>query len=718
MSAGELDQLRAALETRREEIAAAWHHAVQETGFVPLGYAAVRDELRALVGQAVAALLGEGAADRGAEAIGAALARLRYLQPEALGRTLEVLGRELVAGLPPETYATFRPRLAALLGGVAAGFFGAARGLILTEQEDLHGALLAAREEAVVALRESEARFRSIVETTGEWIWAMDATGRLTYTNPAVEDILGYAPATLLGAQRLDYLHPDDRRWVEPRLAGWVAARQGWTDIVVRWRHRRGGYRYLESSAVPVFDDGGAVVGFRGADRDVTERKQAEDVVRRLNQDLERRVAERTAELTAAQQRLAFLAEASSVLASSLDYTATLASVVRLVVPALADWCAIDLLRPDGALRRLAAAHADPAQEAAVAAATARFATDPAPANPLREVLRSGRPVLVPDVTEASPATMIDHAAFRDAVSRLGFRSGLAVPLRVQGEVAGALVLASGATGRRFDAADLALAEDLARRAAVTIENAQLYEATQEALAAREEFLSVAAHELKTPVTNVRGFTELALRQYRRERGADHERVQRALQALDRESGRLTHLVGQLLDVSRLEAEHLALDPVATDLAGLVRDVAAGAQLGTTAHTIRVASPDELVAVVDPLRIEQLLSNLLSNAIKYSPNGGPIDVELARPAPDSLRLSVRDRGIGVPAAQQARLFERYYRGRPGDRVAGLGLGLYISRQIATMHGGEIALESPEDGGSRFVVTLPAGRADQPGEGTG
>lgn len=717
MSVGEQDRLRAALEARREEIATAWQQAIRDTCFVPLADAEVQRELRGLVERAIEVLLAESFDAPPAEAIGAALARLRYLQPAALGRTQEVLARELVADLPPEAGAALQPRLAALLGGVAAGYFAAARDLILTEQEDLRAALLAAREEAAAALQESEARFRSIVETTGEWIWAMDATGHLTYNNPAVEDILGYTPAELLGQQSLDYVHPDDRRWVEPRLVGWVAEKQGWTDIVMRWRHRRGGYRYLESSAVPVLDDAGEVAGFRGADRDVTERKQAEDVVRRLNQDLERRVAERTAELTAARQRLAFLAEASSVLASSLDYAATLASVVRLVVPALADWCAVEILQPDGTLRRLAAAHADPAREAAITAVAERFAAGPEPANPLREVLRAGQPVLVPDVTEAYLAAMTDQAAFRDAVRPLGFRSGLIVPLRVQGEVAGALTLAVGEGERRFGPADLALAEDLARRAAVAIENARLYQATQEALAAREEFLSVAAHELKTPVTNVRGFTELALRQYRRERGPDPERVQRALAALDRESGRLAHLVGQLLDISRLESDRLALDLVPTDLVRLVRDVAAGAQLGTTEHTIRLHSPEEVVAIVDPLRIEQLLSNLLSNAIKYSPSGGPIDVDLGRPAPDRVRLAVRDRGIGVPAAQQAHLFERYYRGRPGDRVAGLGLGLYISRQIVTMHGGEIALETPEDGGSRFVVTLPVGPADRAGEGS-
>jgi signal transduction histidine kinase len=202
------------------------------------------------------------------------------------------------------------------------------------------------------------------------------------------------------------------------------------------------------------------------------------------------------------------------------------------------------------------------------------------------------------------------------------------------------------------------------------------------------------------------------LRQFARPGGPDVKRVERSLGALERESEKLSHLVVRLLDLSRIGSGQLALDRTPTDIASLVRELAANTQLTTSQHTIAVRAPASVQALVDPLRLEQVITNLLSNAIKYSPRGGPIDIEVATPDPGTVCIGVRDHGVGIPADRQQRLFERFYQTRTGDRIAGLGLGLYISRQIVTLHGGHIGVESPPDGGTRFTVCLPTSPVDR------
>ena len=249
-----------------------------------------------------------------------------------------------------------------------------------------------------------------------------------------------------------------------------------------------------------------------------------------------------------------------------------------------------------------------------------------------------------------------------------------------------------------------------APKAASVVAAAALSERRRAALVARDEFLSIAAHELKTPITCIRGYAELALR--RLDRGvAEPERLRRNLQAIERESDRLARLVGQLLDVSRIEGGQLALERAPTDLAALVRDVVARLQ-GATDRRIRLTVPDEVVGVVDGLRIEQVLTNLLTNAIKYSPVESPIDVKLeVNPDANVATIRVRDHGPGVPPERREHLFERFYRAGDQDHVAGFGLGLYISRQIVALHRGTLGADFPEDGGTCMTVTLPLDAAD-------
>ena len=218
----------------------------------------------------------------------------------------------------------------------------------------------------------------------------------------------------------------------------------------------------------------------------------------------------------------------------------------------------------------------------------------------------------------------------------------------------------------------------------------------------RDEFLSVAAHELKTPVTTLLGFSQVLLGQLNQRGVLDDRTVGQAVRAVERGSNRMSRLVSQILDISRLDGGRLVLDHEITDLAPLVQGIVAAMQTTTTRHTLLVRTPAQAPAWVDSLRLEQVVTNLLDNAIKYSPEGGQVEIELELPSPGLARLSVVDHGVGIQPERRQHIFERFYQAHEGDHASGMGLGLYISRQIVELHGGSIRPEFPPDGGTRSL----------------
>ncbi len=270
----------------------------------------------------------------------------------------------------------------------------------------------------------------------------------------------------------------------------------------------------------------------------------------------------------------------------------------------------------------------------------------------------------------------------------------------LEGRVVGASKIARDITERKQ--------KELER--ARSLEREQLARAEAEAaVRSRDEFLSVAAHELRTPVTSLRGFAQTLTRQ------ADHtgtlapERMLNALTHIDVQSRKLTNLVNQLLDISRIKAGRLTLERKPTDLYILVRDVIELARANTQRHTITLHPELPVRAYVDPLRIEQVITNLIDNAIKYS-SDGTIAVTITQLNGDLIQITVADQGIGIPVKRRERLFERFYQAHTDGFAdsSGMGLGLYISRQIVELHGGTIEAEFPAEGGTRFVINLPIG----------
>jgi signal transduction histidine kinase len=236
----------------------------------------------------------------------------------------------------------------------------------------------------------------------------------------------------------------------------------------------------------------------------------------------------------------------------------------------------------------------------------------------------------------------------------------------------------------------------------------QSVKTAEEATRLRDDFLSVAAHELRTPITVLRGQADLNLRQLRKGGPLDPARLDHALEVMNAHALKLARLVDQLLDVSRIQGGRLILDRQPTNVTRLVGEIVAARQPSLERHSLTFvpAADTDITATVDPLRVEQVVNNLIDNAIKYSPTGGPVRVDLAQPSAEAVEIAVTDQGIGIPPSQRGAIFDRFYRAHAAAYYSGLGLGLHISREIVELHSGSIRAEFPPEGGSRFIVRLP------------
>jgi signal transduction histidine kinase len=232
--------------------------------------------------------------------------------------------------------------------------------------------------------------------------------------------------------------------------------------------------------------------------------------------------------------------------------------------------------------------------------------------------------------------------------------------------------------------------------------------AAEAATQVRDDFLSVAAHELKTPLTGLRANTQLIARKLGKGEVELPTWLNNGLRIIEQQTDRLTRLVGQLLDVTRLDQSKHSVERTTTDIAALTRQVIASLKSRATHHPIVLTAAPDMIADVDPEGIEQVVNNLLDNALKYSPDGGQIDIDLARDASDEdyVRLTIRDHGIGIPPEKREAIFERFYQAHADEHRSGLGLGLYITQQIVTLHDGDITAAFPPDGGTEFIVRLP------------
>jgi signal transduction histidine kinase len=403
------------------------------------------------------------------------------------------------------------------------------------------------------------------------------------------------------------------------------------------------------------------------------------------------------------------LAEASRLLDASLEYESTLQEVARVAVRTLADWCIVHLLEQDGSIRWLALAHGDPTKEALARELQQRY---PATQGVTR-VLRTGASEMYGsdqvETSDSQRAARAHDAEHLRMLRELDSRAVMIVPLVARGRMLGAVSLISTAPGRVYDANDLAIAEELARRCGQAVENARLHQEAQAAVKARDRFVSIASHELRTPIARVKGYAEMVLAAHS-DGDLTDEMLQRSLKRIDNASDRLAALVRDLLDVSKISAGNLPLRLRTLDLTELVREVVGRYQehLSGGGHLLLdiVGTPGGVSA--DPDRIEQVLTNILDNAVKYSPDGAELRVRV-QPKARGVLLEVQDHGIGLPQEAAERIFEPFSRATNAEdrQISGMGLGLYICRNIVEQHNGRIwARSEGESSGTTISLWLP------------
>jgi signal transduction histidine kinase/DNA-binding NarL/FixJ family response regulator len=417
------------------------------------------------------------------------------------------------------------------------------------------------------------------------------------------------------------------------------------------------------------------------------------------------------ATLSEMARKSTFLAEASRRLGGSLNYDDTLEEAARVAIPEFADWCVVTVTGDQPDRGRAVVAHVDPALQALARQHLASYSLDRRiDGGAVRAIKSATRVSTTPETALCTSAPREEEARL---IAALGHHEGLAVPLVAHGRTAGAMTLVR--TSRSFSPEEVSFAMELAQRAAAALDNALLYRQAREAVKARDEFLLVASHELNTPLAT------LTLRLNELPDGAlggvtpppPEKRpaaLANSLPAARRQVQNLARMVGNLLDVSRITAQRLVLSITEMDLVAAFRDVIEqlGPELQRAKCEVHFSAPDSLVGRWDALRISQIATNLLSNALKYGA-GKPIDVrlELVGEGPGGLaRMTVSDHGIGISSEDIGRIFELFERSGAAKDFGGLGLGLYITRQVVEAHGGTIRVTSKPDQGAVFVVELP------------
>ena len=441
----------------------------------------------------------------------------------------------------------------------------------------------------------------------------------------------------------------------------------------------------------------------------------------RARAEIGERVARREA------SRIAIMAELSRTVAEAgLDFQSVLDTIALSTAEHTGDACVIMLLNEDDEPPRIDALHHDnPRVRAALAGVFDRgrlahlrrvagqvVATGEAAISPALADAISGAIALssaTPTGDDAEPATGDDIGARAGSNDQIKMYSSMVLPLRARGRITGVMAMFRPIPDHPYAEDDLAFFQELSDRVALILDNARLFEEARDAVRARDEFLSAAAHELRTPVTTVKGYAQMLLRAQVKA-GLASERATQFLTAIDESTDRLRILTDDLLDVSRLRLGQMPLHPRPLDLVHLVRRLVERYETQFEGrHTLVLKSETEKAVVnADPDRIEQVLTNLFENAAKYSPDGGVITIGIA-PVHEGFEISVSDPGIGLPAAFHDSIFEPFRRAENAirDNVPGLGLGLYICATIAKRHGGHITASSPGEGqGTTFRLWLP------------
>jgi PAS domain S-box-containing protein len=558
-----------------------------------------------------------------------------------------------------------------------------------------------AAQDAEAELRASEERFRSlsrrleiVLDGMADGMTVQDRSGRIVVANSAAAKIFGFDSAeALIDASvnvldHFDLLDENGRALPPEELPSYrvlVGERASAANIHLR-RRESGEEAWFALRATAVLGNDGAAELAINIWHDVTERHRRE-------------------------RQAQYLAEAATALSTSLDDDAMLSRLAHLFVPSLGDWCTIFLLEGDQ-LREAAATHHEVGKPALAAAYRRRYPLDPAHAGGVWDVIRSGRSRTMNRLSDEVLAGVTTDPDALAMLKAIGIRSVVIVPLLARDRVLGAMTVVTANSDRRYEPNDVALLEELGRRAGVALENAQLYRAARSAAEvadaasrAKDEFLATVSHELRTPLTAILGWSRLL-----KDRVTDAS-VLKPVDVIHRNAEAQVRIIDDILDVSRVITGKFKLELKAADLVLITRealDVVRPSAIAKKLHIEFAAAAESCMLVADPERLRQAVWNLLSNAVKFTDSKGAIHVALEQVNSTAV-LTVADTGAGIDPAFLPFVFDRFRQADASTtrRVGGLGLGLALVRHIVELHGGAVSVASDGLGkGSTFAIRLP------------
>jgi PAS domain S-box-containing protein len=563
--------------------------------------------------------------------------------------------------------------------------FGAAASYITFELEHrrIEGELqrrLAEERDARRELREGQERLHIALDAgqMGTWEWEL-GENRVMWS-AELERLHGLEPGSFPGTFegfQAD-MHPDDRDRVLASIKSTLESADGEYQEEYRIVRPDGEVRWVEARGRLVTDDDGDVTKMVGVCGDVTNRKRRE-------------------------QQLSFMSEASSLLSESLDSTELVKTLTRLTVPDLADWCVLHLTSDSGDLELAEVVHADPSK---VELAWSFVERAPTPGG-FQQILDSGesffRPKIDPDIL-GQYARNDEH---REVMQSLGFKSGIIVPICGRERAHGTLTLIASESGRTFTEDDLRFVEEFVARAALAMDNAELYATARRAVEVRDDVLAIVSHDLRNPLTVISTAHAVL------ERIDDEKQRANAMGGIKRAVDQMQKLIQDLLDASYLESGKLQLEPRPVNVSKLFAEMGELFAPRAEEQSVELSfdvEPDRLKVDADPTRLQQALGNLISNALRYVDEGGQVSVR-ATGKGDEVSITVADDGCGIPDDKLERLFDRFYQAQR-DRHGGAGLGLAIAKGVVEAHGGELTVESTPAEGTTFEFTLPAVAEDE------
>lgn len=565
------------------------------------------------------------------------------------------------------------------------------------------------------ALRESEDRYQSIVNLSPDGILVC-AGGRFTFANPAAVALLGAeSPEEIVGKELMDLVPPEQREVFDQFIDQAKNCRLV-SPLETLFTRLDGRLAEVEIAGAMVESEGGFVTQL--VVRDIAGRKRAEEereakveFLRLVNQS--RYTAELIKSAATFFHQLSGCEAVGLRLREAEDFPYYVAhGFPECFIRAENQLCARD---DNGDLRRDEVG--DPVLECMCGnVICGRFDSSKPFFTERGSFWTNSTTELLRTTTDGDR-----QARTRNRCNGEGYESVALIPLQVGEERLGLIQLNDRRRGV-FTAQFISEWETLADYLAIALsrfrageERERLLAAEQEArtraeeaVRQRDEFLSVASHELKTPITSMLGFAQLAQRRLERDGRLEGEEGRRSLNIIEQQTKKLSGLISRLLDIARIESGKLTVERRETDLADLAERMVTATQMSSASHAITLKSPGRMIAYVDQFRLEQVLTNLLDNAVKFSPDETEVEVELTWSNMAEVRMSVRDHGPGIPSEHREGIFSRFYQVQRDKRGGGMGLGLYISNEIVALHGGFITVEFPEDGGTRFVVSLPVG----------